>query len=473
MRTSSALDRDRGRNNPLLQQQNDFEDNYRTNISARTPHRSTSITKHMHSINTSINSSRLLYSTPNRKTMHLDPSVSPTLCPSSPSVILQDHLQEESQRLEQLQHDIFVIQQRSFTLSHFGSPSLLSDQRLFTTSESQKNSGLIDTNSYLSPSRQRQRQKQQRQYPYPTTKKHLYQNKEYTHHLGTTDAPECHPTSTTHQRTQTESPVSYRPSNPHPVFTTSTPLGSPSTTHQSLERQQHPLFSTLSSRLLSSPAPAQKKTTRSPTDITTHSHLIPSSSPTFHPSNSTPSPSHQQDIMNDLLSNVPVVQSRPCENINTSNINQNTNKFRGEVRRVNNELLSPTQQQYQHQTNTIHSTTLAPTPRHRETGKQQEQPSLPPTEEDSLYWNSIESEQHQLRYTKTLDQELEMAKSKLNQSRQRQHDRQVESKTFSLRPCPISDYPLLVDDDKADPHQSTIDGDRWTFAGQHYTVDEK
>ncbi|CAO3599756.1 unnamed protein product [Absidia cylindrospora] len=467
-RTSSALDRDKDRV-PLLQQQSDFEDDHRTNVSVHTPHRSTAITKHMHSINTSTTSSRLLYSSPTGKTMHLDSSVSSTMCHSSPSVILQDHLQEESQRLEQLRHDIFVIQQQSFTLSHFGSPSPLSVQRLFTTGESQKSSNLTNTNSYLPPSRQRQRQQQQQQQLYPITKEPLYQIKEYIPHRDTTDAPEYHPTSTT----QSETTVSYHPPAPHPEFTTSTPLGSPSTTHQSLERQQHPLFSTPSS------VPVQKKITRSPTDITTHSHLIPSSSPTFHPSNSTlclprQQTQIQQEMMNHILDNISIAQSRPCENITTSNVNQNTNKFKGEIRKVNNESLSSSQQQHQHHMNTIHSTTSTPTSRQRKTGEQQEHPPPPPeTEEDDLYWIGIENEQHHSPHAKTLDQELDMANSKLNQSRQQQHDRQIASKTFSLRPCPFSDNPFLDDDDKADPHQNTIAGDRWTFAGQHYTVDEK
>jgi hypothetical protein len=152
------------------------------------------------------------------------------------------------------------------------------------------------------------------------------------------------------------------------------------------------------------------------------------------------------------------------------------NKFWEEISGPENK--SSSQQHYLVNT-TARPITSASTSKKRKLGKQQ--PQAHDKDEDDMYCVSAENELNQgpeeplQRHVKTLDQELGMAKDKHDTLQQHQHQQQIESKTFSLRPYQHFGTPFILDDDDdTDPqHCVTIDGDRWTFAGQHYTVDEK
>ncbi|KAI8329650.1 hypothetical protein BC941DRAFT_442483 [Chlamydoabsidia padenii] len=305
-------------------------------------------------------------------------------CPSSPSILIRDQLIDESRRLKQLSHSILLVQQQSFALTKSKKVirTTANQQRLFLDrSRRQKEDGNVSS-PFQSTNNSKDASFPLRPYPTPNS----------IHPLGSV-------------RKQSHS-------SPRPMFTTSTPLGSPILPHQSLDL---PVF--LSNSLSStSNIPLIPKTT-------TKSGPIPSSSPISSRSTA------PQKVLNNTPSDIPKARLRSSEFITTPKGGRIENKFWEEI--------------------------------HHHV----EKPSMSPSqEEEDSFWMTPQLT-NRLHHVKTLDEELSLANDKYAQVQQKKKV-QLNSKMFSLQPSHLIDLSPTTE-------QGVIDGDQWTFAGQHYTVKEK
>lgn len=99
-------------------------------------------------------------------------------------------------------------------------------------------------------------------------------------------------------------------------------------------------------------------------------------------------------------------------------------------------------------------------------------------DEEDLFWMNDNNEQQQqpksqltsrLQHVKTLEEELHIANDRCTQQQQKEKKEQIKAQVFSLKPNPSH----LIDEEETAGRQAVIDGDQWTFAGQHYILHER
>lgn len=274
------------------QQEGDVSD-HSTAVNAYlpSPHRST-ITRSPSRFTVLTTPSRFFQSSSSPLEANRTPGSIISPCPTSPSVVLRDKLVDETRRLEQLQHNVLLVQQQSFALT--GSrqnPKNVFSVRASTQSLSTgANSGKRHT------------------HPFTTTIKSITPTR--PNKLSILPTPPTSMHSLQSDRKLPRAFVQIPP--PPPIFTTSTPLGSPTIPHQSI----HPVFSTqLQKSQMSSISPP-------PTAIhNTPSGLIPSSSPIPPPPSTskstststlprTPSCGQQKALLRGVLNDIPKARLR-------------------------------------------------------------------------------------------------------------------------------------------------------------------
>ncbi|SAL98585.1 hypothetical protein [Absidia glauca] len=347
------------------------------------------------------------------------PGSTTTLCPSSPSVVLRDKLVDETRRLEQLQHNILLVQQQSFALT--GSSKIpknvssvgASTQLLFTD----ENSGKRHT------------------HPFTATIKSTTPTRPDKASILPTPPTSVHSLQSDRKLARDFEQIPPPPPPPPPIFTTSTPLGSPTVPHRPL----HPVFST-------QPQKSQMSSISPPPTAmhNTPSGLIPSSSPIPPPPSTcasklprTSPQGQQKALLRDVLNDIPKARLRCSKIITTPKGSRIKNKVWDE----------------------IHPTTSA-------------------GDEEDLFWMNDNNEQrskshltHRLQHVKTLEEELYLANDKCAKQQEQQNQgkkNQLKAQMFSLKPNPSH----LIDEEVTTAGRLVV-GDQWTFGGQHYILQEK
>ncbi|KAI8064604.1 hypothetical protein BC940DRAFT_305495 [Gongronella butleri] len=379
---------------------------------------------------------------------------SPVTAPGSPSAVLHDRLVDESRRLDQLQRDMAVIKQQSVILASYASPTR--PPAPSNTSNTSKTSNTPD--SRLSPRRTL---------------------------LRSTSA-------SFHDNTLPDRHASYASSPRRPPKRAHSSLGL--TSPSPLQNRIHPV----DIRVPPPPAISSTKSQRPPRPP----------SPLPQPPAESPRPSKHRRVapfdeaekaatMNNLLGDLSKAKLKSTQVVQTPNGSRVRNRFWDEIHgsssdgheraaspssaisRTNPRSLAPRTPLAPAMAN---SDPLATRPRRRSShGRRsgKETKSLAELERDeAAFWlGTTQDEQHSAlthRLTQTLNDEMLAAQDKDDTKRAQDHRNRIQSRSFALQPKKTPNQPFhdeLASSVRNRKHQ--IDGDEWTFAGQHYVVNEK
>ncbi|KAI8093768.1 uncharacterized protein BX664DRAFT_358166 [Halteromyces radiatus] len=366
-------------------------------------------------------------------------------CPSSPSVVLHDQLLDESRRLELLQQKVLLVQQQSSLLANFTTTTTTTNvSPSYERTALFKNKSLDQLDEPITTS-------------VPSTHSSQYANPSRSSATKYYPTPTSSLTQTTNVPKQSLSSIPSPPPPPPPVFTTSTPLTVPISSFPSDQNPRHPVFSAPSAKLasystsLSTPIPSNRSSIHHTSK--TEPGLIPSSSPL----------GQQKQTMTNVLSDIPKAKLRSAETITTPNGSRIKNKFWSEIHGSKNDTSSSFD------------------------ASQRKRKNL---EDEELFWMNKDDQpkesqwKDRLEKVKTLDQELYQANDKYTQWQQDEQQRHIQSRAFSLqhKPHPSDLFEelshTLNQQAKKNQHnnegqQRMIDGDEWTFGGQHYSVQER